>query len=117
MDLNEEPRELEQKIEQATRIASRINDQTMVERLRAWIEDLKQHTGPGNLGTERTPWRPRLGVLVSSGVRDQRARSTVIDCLSIGRSEVCLNVSIFRSDSDPASVHPAGKHVRVGAPF
>ena len=42
MDLNEEPRELEQKIEQATRIASRINDQTMVERLRAWIEDLKQ---------------------------------------------------------------------------
>ena len=42
MDLNEEPRELEQKIEQATRIASRINDQTTVERLRAWIQDLRQ---------------------------------------------------------------------------
>ena len=36
------PRELELKIERATRIASRVTDQTTVERLRAWIEDLKQ---------------------------------------------------------------------------
>ena len=42
MDQSDEPRELERKIEQATRIASRLNDQTTVERLRAWIEDLKQ---------------------------------------------------------------------------
>ena len=42
MDESDEPRELERKIEQATRIASRLNDQTTVERLRAWIEDLKQ---------------------------------------------------------------------------
>ena len=42
MDQSEDPRELERKIDQATRIASRINDQTTVERLRAWIQDLRQ---------------------------------------------------------------------------
>ena len=39
---SDEPRELERKIEQATRIVSRVNDPTTLERLRAWIEDLKQ---------------------------------------------------------------------------
>jgi hypothetical protein len=39
---SDDPRELERKIQQATRIASHLNDQTTVERLRAWIEDLKQ---------------------------------------------------------------------------
>ena len=42
MEQSDEPQELERKIEQATRIASRVADQTTVERLRAWIEDLKQ---------------------------------------------------------------------------
>jgi hypothetical protein len=42
MDQSDDPRELERKIEQATRIASRVTDQTTVERLRAWVEDLKQ---------------------------------------------------------------------------
>jgi Protein of unknown function (DUF2934) len=42
MEQSEDPRELEHKIEQATRIASRINNQTTVERLRAWIEELRQ---------------------------------------------------------------------------
>jgi hypothetical protein len=42
MDQGEDPRELEPKLEQAARIASRINDQTTVERLRAWIEELRQ---------------------------------------------------------------------------
>jgi hypothetical protein len=42
MDQSDDPRELERKIEQADRIASRVTDQTTVERLRAWIEDLKQ---------------------------------------------------------------------------
>jgi hypothetical protein len=42
MDQSEDSRELERKIDQATRIASRINDQTTVERLRAWIQDLRQ---------------------------------------------------------------------------
>jgi hypothetical protein len=42
MDQSEDPRELERKIDQATRIASRINDQTTVELLRAWIQDLRQ---------------------------------------------------------------------------
>ena len=42
MDQSDDPRELERKIDQATRIASRVNDQTTVERLRAWIQDLRQ---------------------------------------------------------------------------
>jgi len=42
MDQSEDPRELERKIEQAARIASHVNDPTTVERLKAWIEDLKQ---------------------------------------------------------------------------
>ena len=42
MDRSEDPRELERTIEQATRIASRINDQTTVQRLSAWVEELKQ---------------------------------------------------------------------------
>jgi hypothetical protein len=40
--MSEDPLELKLKIDQATRIASRINDQTTVERLRAWIEELRQ---------------------------------------------------------------------------
>ena len=39
---SEDPLELERKIEQAARIASRVTDRTTVERLSAWIEDLKQ---------------------------------------------------------------------------
>ena len=42
MDQNEDPGDLERKIEQAARIASRIGDQTTVERLSAWIQDLRQ---------------------------------------------------------------------------
>ena len=42
MDQNDDPRDLERQIEQATRIASGVTDQTTVERLRAWIEELKQ---------------------------------------------------------------------------
>ena len=42
MDQSEDPRDLERKIEQAARIASRIGDQTTVERLSAWIQDLRQ---------------------------------------------------------------------------
>ena len=42
MDQNDDPRALERKIEQAARIASRVSDPTTVERLRAWIDDLKQ---------------------------------------------------------------------------
>jgi DUF2934 family protein len=42
MDQSEDPRELERKIDQATRIASGIDDLTTVNRLRAWIAELKQ---------------------------------------------------------------------------
>ena len=41
MDQCDNPGELERKIEQAARIVSRVTDQTTVERLRAWIEELK----------------------------------------------------------------------------
>ena len=42
MDQTEDPRELERKIEQARRIASTITDETTLERLRAWVDELKQ---------------------------------------------------------------------------
>jgi hypothetical protein len=42
MEMDEDSGDLERKIEQAARIASRINDQTTVERLRTWIEELRQ---------------------------------------------------------------------------
>ena len=42
MDQSDDPRELERKIEQARRIASTITDQTTLERLRAWVKELKQ---------------------------------------------------------------------------
>ena len=42
MDQNDEPRELERKIELVSRISASINDQTTIERLRKWVEDLKQ---------------------------------------------------------------------------
>jgi hypothetical protein len=41
MDESEDPKELERKIEQASRIASRVNDPTTVERLTAWAQDLR----------------------------------------------------------------------------
>ena len=43
MHLSDDPRELQRQLELATRIASGVTDQTTVERLRAWIEDLKQN--------------------------------------------------------------------------
>ena len=39
---SDDPRELERKIEQAVRIASSVTDQTTVQRLRAFVEDLRQ---------------------------------------------------------------------------
>jgi hypothetical protein len=44
MDQSDDPRELEleRKIEQAARIASSVNDPTTVQRLRAFVEDLRQ---------------------------------------------------------------------------
>jgi hypothetical protein len=42
MDDNEDPRDLERKIEQATRLASSVTDQTTYERLTAWVGDLRK---------------------------------------------------------------------------
>jgi hypothetical protein len=53
MDQSDDPQELERKIEQAARIASRVSDQTTVERLRAWIEELR-HRRRHRLQARRT---------------------------------------------------------------
>jgi hypothetical protein len=45
MDEAEDPLELERKIAQASRISSRITDPTTYERLRAWVEELRQRLG------------------------------------------------------------------------
>jgi Protein of unknown function (DUF2934) len=45
MDDSDDPLELERKIAQANRISSRITDQTTYERLRAWVEELRQRLG------------------------------------------------------------------------
>jgi Protein of unknown function (DUF2934) len=41
MDQSQDPRDLARKIEQASRIASRLTDQTTYQRLTAWIDELK----------------------------------------------------------------------------
>jgi hypothetical protein len=53
MDENEDPLELERKIAQASRISSRITDQTTYERLRAWVGELRQRFGQ-RLAARRT---------------------------------------------------------------
>jgi hypothetical protein len=42
MDEMEDPSDLERKIEQASRIASRVNDPTTYQRLTSWVDELKQ---------------------------------------------------------------------------
>jgi hypothetical protein len=42
MDEIEEPGDLERKIDQVSRIASRVNDPTTYQRLTAWMDDLRQ---------------------------------------------------------------------------
>jgi hypothetical protein len=42
MDQIEDPRDLERKIEQASRIASRMTDLTTYQRLTAWVDELRQ---------------------------------------------------------------------------
>src|SRR3954465_8786100 len=100
MDQSEDPQELERKIEQAARIASRVTDQTTVERLRAWIEELKHRLGQ-RLQARRTKqaitarareiWekngRPADRDL-EFWLQAESERSAVTDCLSIGRSDV-----------------------------
>ena len=42
MDQSEDPQELKLKIERASRIASRVTDQTTIELLGAWVKELRQ---------------------------------------------------------------------------
>ena len=42
LDEMEDPRDLERKIEQASRIASRVHDPTTYQRLTSWVDELKQ---------------------------------------------------------------------------
>jgi hypothetical protein len=59
MDQNDDPGELERKIEQASRLASRMTDQTTYQRLTAWIEDLR-----GRLNKRRAARRQREQIKV-----------------------------------------------------
>jgi hypothetical protein len=83
-----EDRELQRKIEQASRIASSINDQTTYQRLREFVEELRQRLrqrlaarrtkeeirarARELLGTARPPCEPGLGLLVASGAGVKR---------------------------------------------
>jgi hypothetical protein len=42
MDQIDDPRDLERKIEQASRIASRVTDPTFYQRLTVWVDELNQ---------------------------------------------------------------------------
>jgi hypothetical protein len=59
MNQAEDPRELQRQLELASRIASSVTDQTTIERLRAWIEHLKQ-----KLRTRRDERRIRQEITV-----------------------------------------------------
>ena len=122
MDENEDPLELERKIAQASRISSRITDQTTYERLRAWAEELRQRLGQ-RLAARRT--RKRLEraptnsgnrmdgqqtATWSSGFRPSPRSASAIrsnQCLRFGGSDVCLNVSMCRSSCHSSMSRPS----------
>ena len=58
MDQSDDPQDLERKIDQAMRIASRVNDQTTYERLTAWVEGMRQRLRQG-LDARRTKQKIR----------------------------------------------------------
>jgi hypothetical protein len=47
MDEIEDPGDLERKIDQASRIASRVNDRTTYQRLAAWVDELRRRLQKG----------------------------------------------------------------------
>jgi hypothetical protein len=104
MDQSDDPRELERKIEQARRIASTITDQTTLERLRAWVEELKQSLRQrlaarrprkrskqalGSFESKTVGLQAATWSLASSRGRDYRARSSVTDRFSSRSSLTC----------------------------
>ena len=90
MDQIEDPDELEREIERASRLASAVSDQTTYQRLRQFVEELKQNlqAPPGGatvkrsdqgarkrtLGSRWLPARPGLGILVEGrrGIAERR---------------------------------------------
>ena len=68
MDQSEDPRELELKIERASRIASRVTDQTTIELLGAWVEELRQKLRQ-LLDARRTREHRRAGRNASRSIR------------------------------------------------
>jgi hypothetical protein len=112
MDDSEDPLELERKIAQANRISSRITDQTTYERLRAWVDELRQRLGQ-RLAARRMReeirtrahelWEqtdvPQAATWSSGFWPSPRSASAIRSnqCLRIGGSDVCLNVSMCRS--------------------
>ena len=85
MDQSEDPRELERKIQQAARIASHVNDPTTVERLRAWIEDLKQVAGlpSGYLSVDPAC---RWGAIADDSVAGPSMQIVDLSCIGSARA-------------------------------
>ena len=109
---SEDPRELERKIEQAVRIASNVTDQTTVQRLKAFVEDLsrscgklwredassmKPEPGPANFGNRTDV--PQAATW-SFGFRPSRRSVSAIGSnrlpqyWPLGRVPECLDLSI-----------------------
>jgi hypothetical protein len=59
MDEIEDPGDLERKIDQASRIASRVNDPTTYQRLAAWVDALRRRLQKG-LAARRARERIRI---------------------------------------------------------
>ena len=80
MDQIEDPQELQREIERANRLASVVGDQTTYQRLKQFVEELKQNlqaplgcapvkrsdqgARKRTLGSQWLPARPGLGILV-----------------------------------------------------
>jgi hypothetical protein len=90
MDQSDDPKELELKIEQASRIASSLNDPTTVERLTSWAQDLRHRLrqilkpavlgmrsggAPTNYGSKAVALQ---AATKSSGCKLKRRRKTAI---------------------------------------
>jgi hypothetical protein len=88
MDREEDPRDLERQIAEASRIASRVGDQTTVQRLVAWIEDLRrkleQHREPdvgekrseralGSFGSNPVGLKDEIWLQAESKINDERS--------------------------------------------
>lgn len=118
MDQGEDPRDLERKIEQASRIASRVNDPTTYQRLTAWVEELKQRLQKRRAARRskeeiRTRahelWEEhvnRLAGMRSSGYRRNRKTKRARRTKEKGENDKEPEPSFIRDDAPYAEISP-----------